>query len=133
MSCLRHIFIGPLTYVVLKTVPSLMDDWNVVISPEIFMLFRTSSHIFRAKNINERAIFYSLSTSGFKNEASFNERISSIRSEEKAFKSLNNSIVRNGEFLWCTETEYHSFFKSSLKVDLRSLLILLVINLQRSI
>ena len=87
-----------------------MADWNVVISPEIFMLFRTSSHNFGAKNINERAIFYSLSTSGFKTEASFNERISSIRSEEKAFKSLINSIVRNCEFLWCTETELSVIF-----------------------
>ena len=74
-----------------------MADWNVVISPEIFMLFRTSSRNFGAKNINERAIFYSLSTSGFKTEASFNEKISSMKSGEKVFKSLNNSIVRRCE------------------------------------
>ena len=28
-----------LTYVVLKTVSSLMDDWNVVSNAEFFMLF----------------------------------------------------------------------------------------------
>ena len=28
-----------LAYVVLKTVSSLMDDWNVVSNPEFFMLF----------------------------------------------------------------------------------------------
>ena len=88
-----------LTYVVLKTVFSLTADWNVVSNPEFFMLFRTSSHIFCAKNISDCAIFHSLSTSGFKTEASFNEKISFMRSEEEAFKSLSNSIVRRYEFL----------------------------------
>ena len=40
---------GALTYVVLKTVFSLMGDWNVVHNPEFFMLLHTSSHIFCAK------------------------------------------------------------------------------------
>ena len=66
---------GALSFVVLKTVSSLMSDCNVVSNPEFFMLFRTSSHMFCAKNISECAIFYSLSTSGFKTEASFNEKI----------------------------------------------------------
>ena len=42
---------GAFTYMVLKAVSSLMADWNVVSSPESFILFRTSSHIFFAKNI----------------------------------------------------------------------------------
>ena len=48
-------------------------------------MFRTGSYIFCAKNIKERAIFYSLSTSGFKTEESFYETISFKRSKEKAF------------------------------------------------
>ena len=88
---------GALTYVVLKTVFSLMGDWNVVRNPKFFMLLHTSSHIFCTKHISECAIFYSLSTSGFKTEASFNEKISFMRSGEKVFKSLNNSIVRRCE------------------------------------
>ena len=86
-----------LTYAVLKMVFSLMADWNVVSNPEFFILIHTSSHIFCAKNISECTIFYSLSTSGFKTEASFNEKISSMKSGEKVFKSLNNSIVRRCE------------------------------------
>ena len=50
---------GPLTYVVLKTVFSLIADSNVVSNPWFFMLFPTSSHrIFGAKNTSEGAIFY---------------------------------------------------------------------------
>ena len=71
---------GALTYVVLKTAPSLMADWNVVNNPQFFKLFRTSSHIFCTKNISKCAIFYSLRTSGFKFEASFHEKISFMRS-----------------------------------------------------
>ena len=48
---------GAFTYVVLKMASSLMADWNVVSNPEFFMLFHTSSHIFRAKNMTECAIF----------------------------------------------------------------------------
>ena len=54
----------------------LMGDWNVVCNPDFFMLLHTSSHIFCAKNISECAIFHSYSTSGFKTEASFNEKMS---------------------------------------------------------
>ena len=82
-----------------------MVDCNVVSNPEFFMLFCTSS-----KKISEGAIFYSLSTSGFITEASFNGKIYFMRSEEKEFKSLNNSIGRRYEFLRCTETEYSFFF-----------------------
>ena len=69
-----------LTYAVLKMVFSLMADWNVVSNSEFFILIHTSSHIFCAKNISECAIFYSLSASGFKTEASFNMKISFMRS-----------------------------------------------------
>ena len=69
-----------LTYAVLKTVFSLKAHWNVVSNPEFFILIHTSSHIFCAKNISECVIFYSLSTSGFKTEASFNMKISFMRS-----------------------------------------------------
>ena len=72
-----------------KTVFSLMGDWNVVRNSEFFMLLQTSSHIFCAKIINEWTIFYPHSTSGFKTEASFNEKISFMRSGKKVFKSLN--------------------------------------------
>ena len=74
-----------------------MGDWNVVLDPEFFMLLHTISHISGAKNISKCAIFYTLSTFGFKTEASFNEKISFMRSGEKVFKSLNNSIVRRCE------------------------------------
>ena len=94
MYRLRHIFMGALTYVVLKSFSSLTADWNVVSNPEFFILFQTSSHIFCAKNMSECAIFYSLRTFRFNTEASFNGKISFIRSGEKAFKSLNNFIVR---------------------------------------
>ena len=85
---------GPLTDVVVKTVSSLMADENVVGNPKLFMLCHTSSDIFGAKNISEYAILHSIGTSGFKTEASFNEKISFMRSCEKVLKSLNNSIVR---------------------------------------
>ena len=45
-----------------------------------------NSHIFCAKNISEYAIFYSLSTSEFKTEALFNEKMSFMRSGENRFK-----------------------------------------------
>ena len=61
---------GALTYVVLKTVFSLMADWNVVSNPEFFMLCHTTSHILCAENTSECAIFCSLSTSGFKTDTS---------------------------------------------------------------
>ena len=69
-----------LTHAVLKTVFTLMADWNVVSNPEFFILIGTSSHIFCANNVSECAIFYSLSTSGFKTEALFNEKIPFMRS-----------------------------------------------------
>ena len=62
---------GPLTCVVLKTIPCLKAHWNVISNPEFLMLFRTSSHIFGAKNVSECAIFYLLITSGLKTGASF--------------------------------------------------------------
>ena len=105
---------GALTYVVLKTVFNLMGDWNVVRNLEFFKLLQTSSHRFCAKNISECPIFYSLSTTGFKIEASFNEKISFMRSGEKVFKTLNNSILRRCEIFHCTETNLQSFSKSSL-------------------
>ena len=64
--------------------------------------------------LSEYAIFYSLSTSGFKTEVSFDEEISFVRSEEKAFKSLNTSIVRRCSFFGLLEQNYQSFSKSSL-------------------
>ena len=96
---MKYIFIRALTYVVLKTVSSLMANCNVVKNLELFTLFGTNSHIFHAKNISECVTFYSFSTSGFKTEASFNEKISFMRSGEKTFKSSNNSIITRCEFL----------------------------------
>ena len=49
--------------------------------------------------------FLLISTSGFKSEASFNEKISFMRSGEQVIKSLNNSIVRWCDFLLSIETE----------------------------
>ena len=54
-----------------------MGDWNAALDPEFFMLLHTISHISGAKNISKCAIFYTL---GFKTEASFNEKISFMRS-----------------------------------------------------
>ena len=85
---------GALTYMVLKTVFILMADWSVVSNPE---LCRTSSHILCAEITSECAICCSLSTSGFKTEGSFNEKISFMRSGEKVFKRLNDFIVRRCE------------------------------------
>ena len=48
---------GALTYVVLKTVFSLMADWNVVSNPEFFMLCRTTSHILCAENTSQVTFF----------------------------------------------------------------------------
>ena len=53
--------------------------------------------MFIAKNTSEYVTFYWLSTSGFKTEASFNEK-ASIWSGEKMFETLYNSIIRNYEF-----------------------------------
>ena len=44
---------GPLTYVVLKTVSSVMANFNVVRNPRFFMMFWTSFHVFDDKNTNE--------------------------------------------------------------------------------
>ena len=102
---------------VLKMVSSLMADWNVVSNPEFFMLFRTSSHIFSVKNISECAISYSLSTSECKTEASVNEIIPLMRSGEKTFKSLNNSIKkRRCEIFQWTEIESCLFLKVPCKL-----------------
>ena len=60
-----------------------MADWNAVSNSEFFMLFHASS-VFCVKNISECTIFYSLSTSGFKTEASFDEKILFMRSGEKS-------------------------------------------------
>ena len=52
---------GPLTYVVLKTVSSLIADLNVVSNPGFFIFFShklSSHHIFGAKNTSVGAIFY---------------------------------------------------------------------------
>ena len=51
------------------------------------------------KGTIECDIFYWLSTFGFKTEASFNEKISFMRSGEKSFNTLNNSMVRNCEIV----------------------------------
>ena len=96
---------GALTYVDLKTVSSLMADWNFVSNPEFLMCFAQALIFFVLRISVNVPFFYSLSTSEFETEASFNEKIYFMRSGEKAFKSLNNSIVRRCEFLWCTETE----------------------------
>ena len=77
ISRLLHILMGPLTYVVLKTVSSLIADLNVVSNPGFFIFFShklSSHHIFGAKNTSVGAIFYWLSTYGFTAEASFNEK-----------------------------------------------------------
>ena len=63
-----------------------MADWNAVSNSEFFMLFHASSNVFCVKNISECTIFYSLSTSGFKTEASFDEKILFMRSGEKSVK-----------------------------------------------
>ena len=82
----------------------------VVSNPEFFMLFRRNCHTFAFKNADQRAIFYSFSTSRFKTEASFNEKVSFVRSGEKSFETLYNSIVKNYKFLLCTETKLSAFF-----------------------
>ena len=41
-----------------------------------------------------------------------------MRSGEKAFKSLNNSIVRRCGYFGLLKQNYHFFCKSSLLVDL---------------
>ena len=132
ISLQRYVFMRALTYAVLKMVFSLMADWNVVSNPEFFILIHTSSHIFCAKNISECAIFYSLSTSWFKAEASFNEKISFMRSGEKVFKSLNDSIVRRCKiFKWIIRIII--LFRIVLcKLIYEVYLILLFIYLQRS-
>ena len=95
----------------LQTVSRLMADWNVVSNPKFFYaVLHKLSYFFCAKYISEYAIFYSLSTSGFKTEASFNEEISFMRSGEKAFKSLNNSIVRRCGYFGLLKQNYHFFF-----------------------
>ena len=132
ISLQRYVFMRALTYAVLKMVFSLMADWNVVSNSEFFILIHTSSHIFCAKNISECAIFYSLSTSWFKAEASFNEKISFMRSGEKVFKSLNDSIVRRCKiFKWIIRIII--LFRIVLcKLIYEVYLILLFIYLQRS-
>ena len=58
ISCSQRISMGPLTYVVLKTVSSVMANFNVVSNPRFFMMFGTSFRIFDAKNTNEYVIYY---------------------------------------------------------------------------
>ena len=82
----------------------------VVSNPEFFMLFCRTCHTFAFKNADQRAIFYWFSTSRFKTEASFNEKVSFVRSGEKSFETLYNSIVKNYKFLLCTETKLSAFF-----------------------
>ena len=67
-----------------------MGDWNIVSNSEFFMLFFTQALIFFV-------LLYSLHTFEFKIEALFNEKIYFMRSGEKVFRSLNNSIVRRCE------------------------------------
>ena len=55
-------------------------------------------------------LFTLLALLDLKTEASFNEKASYMRSGEKAFKNLSSAIVRNFEFLWCTEMELSDFF-----------------------
>ena len=45
---------GPLTYVFLKMISSVMADLNVIV--KFFMLFRTSPHVFVAENTSECVI-----------------------------------------------------------------------------
>ena len=97
VSRLRHILMRPLTYVVLKTFSSLKDDLNVASNLEFFMLFCTSSHISGAENTSEFAFFYWTNTPGFQTEGWFNDEVSIMRSREKPFETLHNSIVKK---LW---------------------------------
>ena len=94
-----------------------MADWNVLSNLEFLCCFAQALVFFYARNINECAIFYSLSTSGFKTEASFNEKISFMGSGEKVFKSLNNSIVRRCEFLWCNVLSQPAIACSKLTIE----------------
>ena len=55
-------------------------------------------------------LFTLLALLDLKTEASFNVKASYMRSGEKAFKNLSSAIVRNFEFLWCTEMELSDFF-----------------------
>ena len=110
---------GPLTCVVLKTISSRTAQWNVISNPEFLMLFRTSSHISHKLSYFAQALiflvlkmsvnvpfFTYLSLLDLKLKHQFNEKTSFMRSREKAFKTLNNSMLRNCEFLWCTEPEF---------------------------
>ena len=81
-----------------------------------------------------RSVLYlSKKSTYFLTGPSFNDKNSFMRSGEKAFKSLNNSIVRRCEFLWCAETELSVLFLKVLcKLIYEVYLILLFINLRRS-
>ena len=59
-----------------------------------FLCCFAQGHIFCAKNISECAIFYSLSTSGFKTEASFNQKIYFMRSGGKVFNPNLGGLFR---------------------------------------
>ena len=92
---------GALTYVVLKTVFSLMADWNVVSNPEFFMLCHTTSHILCAENTSECAIFCSLSTSGFKTDTSLMRIFLSWRLEKRRlFLSWRRPLSYRTQFLY---------------------------------
>ena len=79
-----------------------MADCNVANNPEFSMLFCSSSHIFVLKISVDVP---------FSTHLTFNEKISFVRSGEKVFKSLNNSIARRCKLLWCTETIISLFLK----------------------
>ena len=105
ISHFRRILIGALTYVVLKTVSSLMADFNVVSNPDFFILFCTSSHTgtFFAK--------ISLNVSFFTYLALLDLKLKHHLMRKFLSWGLDNmSIVRRCEFLWCTEAELLVFF-----------------------
>ena len=76
-------------------VSSLMADWNAVLHKLSFVVLKIPVNVL---------FFTHLALLDLKLNLSF------VRSGEKAFKSLNNSMVRNCEFVWCTKTELSVFF-----------------------
>ena len=58
------------------------------------------------------------SMSGLKTVVSYDKKASSMKSGEKPFKTLQNSIVRNSTFFSALKQNYQSFSKTSLYLDL---------------
>ena len=88
ISRLRHIFKGPLTYVVLKTVSSLMvKKWLMTVSNfELFMLFCTALILFLAKDVIGYDIFFSFTTLDLKLKHRFIKKFLSGGLEERPVK-----------------------------------------------